>query len=91
MPDVPMLWALGARKEVFELLRNIWTGGEPETRNALARAICAGPPAEVLHKLAPEERDRFRDRMIFDRLSILQRLGNPPLSAELEAEAARLR
>jgi hypothetical protein len=91
MPDIPMLWASGARKEVFELLRTVWAGADPEMRNALARAICAGPPAELLDRVAPEERKQFRDRRIFERLSILQRLGNPPLTAELEAEAARLR
>ena len=91
MIKVPMLWASGARKEVMELLRTLWTQADPQTREALGVILCAGPPAELFTHLDAVEREESRDRRIFDRLVVLERLGNPPLTAALEVESVRLR
>ena len=91
MVDVPLLWSSGARKEAMELLRTIWTHADPQMREALGNAICAGPPADLLAQIDADERENSRDRRIFDRLTVLQRLEHPPLTAALEAEVARLR
>ena len=84
MVDVPLLWSSGARKEAMELLRTIWTQADPQMREALGNAICAGPPADLLARIDADEREKSRDRRIFDRLTVLQRLEHPPLTSALE-------
>ena len=86
MVDVPLLWHSGARKEAMELLRTIWTQADPQMREALGNAICAGPPADLLARIDADEREKSRDRRIFDRLTVLQRLEHPPLTAVLALE-----
>ncbi|MBX9708674.1 MAG: hypothetical protein K2X61_12150 [Caulobacteraceae bacterium] len=91
MTDIPLLWSSGARKEVMDLLRRLWSHGDEATREAVSTLLVAGPPEALLARLDLDRRTLSRDRRIFDRLSILQRLGEPPLTAALEAEAGRLR
>jgi len=91
MTDVPILWMSGARKEVMDLLRRIWREGDVETRTALATMLVAGPPGHLLAHLDEDARRSSRDRRIFDRLTVLERLEDPPLDEVLLAEAARIR
>jgi hypothetical protein len=88
--EIPVLWAFGARKEVFDLLQTLWMTGGPELRDQLATAIIAGPPPEALAHVDVEARERLRDRRIFDCLTIIERVGTPPPNTALLAEAARL-
>ena len=91
MVETPLLWASGARKEVMDLLRTLWTSGESELQDRIANAIVAGPPQELLAHLEPKERAESRDRRIFDRLVAIARVGTPPLNSMLQAEVSRLR
>ncbi|MNR98592.1 hypothetical protein D3C71_309080 [compost metagenome] len=90
MTDIPLLWSSGARKEVMDLLRRMWSQGDDAAREAVSRLLVAGPPEALLARLDEDRRTASRDRRIYDRLSILQRLGEPPLTPALEAEAGRL-
>ena len=89
MADIPLLWTSGARKESMALLRRLWTDA-PAARQRLADAIVAGPPQEMLEHIDAAEREQSRDRRVFDRLVALRRLGEPPLTANLVEEWARL-
>src|SRR4051794_14760795 len=91
MVRVPLLWTTGARKEALDLLSTLWSQADPQMQEAISHAICAGPPSELLERIPAEEQQLSRDRRIFDRLIVLQRLGEPPLTPMLEAEAARIR
>jgi hypothetical protein len=91
MPKTPPLWASGSRKEVSELLRSLWSRGGPEVRARLAQALVAGPPDHLLEHIDEEERAASRDRRIFDRLSVIERVGEPLRDPTLRAESARLR
>lgn len=90
MADIPILWKSSARKEVMDLLRRLWTGGDEATRTTLSDRIAAGPPDSLLERLAEDARTSSRDRRIFDRLTVIERLGQPPLTPILLAEVARL-
>ena len=37
MVETPLLWASGARKEVMDLLRTLWTSGETELQDDQSR------------------------------------------------------
>ena len=91
MSEIPMIWKSGARKEAGELLTRLWSTGSDEAREKIAQTIIAGPPAELLDRIEPEERNSSRDRRIFDRLAIIERVGAPPLNQALTREAERLR
>lgn len=91
MSDVPILWTSGARKEAMDLLRRLWTRGDAQTRLALSAAIVAGPPEKLLAHIDPEDRTTSRDRRIFDRLTVIERIGEPALDKALADEWARLR
>ncbi len=91
MTDVPLLWTSGARKEVMELLRRLWIQGSQATREALSAALVGGPPQHLLDRLPGDSRASSRDRRIYDRLVALERVGDPPLTDVLQAEARRLR
>ena len=90
MADVPLLWASGARKEALDLLTLLWAHADPQMQKALGEIIRDGPPDHLLARIDAEERDKSRDRRIFDRLIVLQRLEQPILTPELETEAKRL-
>lgn len=90
MVETPLLWTSGGRKEAMELLAKLWSDGTPELRERLTDAILAGPPDDLLARIEDEERQRSRDRRIFDRLAVIQRVGEPPLDPRLETEVERL-
>lgn len=90
MVETPLLWTSGGRKEAMELLVKLWSDGPPELRERLTNAILVGPPDDLLASIEGEERQRSRDRRIFDRLAVIERVGEPPLNPRLEAEVDRL-
>ena len=76
----------------MDLLTMLWAHADPQMQETLGKTITAGPPDHLLaHIENVEERQKSRDRRIFDRLIVLQRLGDPILTAELATEAQRLR
>lgn len=91
MTDAPLLWRSGARKEVMALLRRLWTSGDATVRARLSDLVTAGPPEALLVRLDAEQRQSSRDRRIYDRLMVLERLSEPPLTEALRAELDRLR
>ncbi|OGT58893.1 MAG: hypothetical protein A3E01_05840 [Gammaproteobacteria bacterium RIFCSPHIGHO2_12_FULL_63_22] len=91
MANVPALWDISARKEVYDLLVALWPQLEEDARNALVEKIAAGPPAWMSDHLPEAERDQLRARRVFERLRIMQRLDPERPHAAMEAELARLR
>lgn len=91
MSEAPLLWRSGARKEVMDLLRRLWTEGDAGARARLSDLLTAGPPDALLARLDPDRRRSSRDRRIFDRLIVLERLVEPPLTDALRAELDRIR
>jgi hypothetical protein len=87
---VKSLWNSGSRKEVMDLLVATWPKLDDAGRDRLGAAIVEGPPAEILERLDQLERTISRDRRIFDRLIILERIGEPPLTDAMLRERARL-
>lgn len=90
MAETPMIWASGARKEAMALLSSIWANGSTASREQIVEALLAGPPPDLLARLADEDRDRSRDRRIFDRLTVVARVGDPPLDPRLKTELDRI-
>jgi len=83
MLSTPVIWNSGARKEAFELLTKLWSQGDARVRARLTTALTAGPPEELDSQKSPEERQASRDRRIFDRIAVLLRDTNTPLTSEL--------
>jgi len=90
MANVPALWDISARKEVYDLLIALWPQLEEEARNALVERIAAGPPAWMSDHLPEADRDQLRARRVFERLRIMQRSDPERPHAAMEAELARL-
>ena len=88
---VKMLWSSGGRKEVMDLLAAVWPAVDEAGRDRLAAEIIAGPPDEMLEFMDEAERTQSRDRRIFDRLIVLERLGEPPLTPALLREGSACR
>lgn len=92
MADTPPLWRSTARKEAIELLEHLWATGDAATRDRLSAALAAGPPEHLLAAIAePEERQTSRDRRIFDRIGVIERDGQEPLTPQLQAVMADIR
>lgn len=90
MAETPMIWASGARKEAMTLLGTMWASGSEEARERIVRALIAGPPDDLLTRIEEEKRESSRDRRIFDRLKVIERIGQPPIDARLRAELDRI-
>jgi hypothetical protein len=85
-----MIWASGARKEALVLLGSIWATASAETRERIVETLLAGPPDNLLARLEGDERTSSKDRRIFDRLKVIERVGDPPLDPRLRAELDRI-
>jgi hypothetical protein len=75
----------------MDLLADVWRSLDDAGRDRLAAEIIAGPPNEMLERIDETDRERSRDRRIFDRLTILERVREPPITAALLREQERLR
>lgn len=91
MGETPPLWHATFRKEAMDLLAQLWTTLEAEEREALAACLLEGPPDDLLAEISPDEREKSRDRRVFDRIVVLERLDQPPLTASLVDRMAQLR
>ncbi len=91
MANVPVLWDISARKEVYDLLVALWPQLEEDDRNVLVERIAAGPPAWMSDHLPEADRDQLRSRRVFERLRIMQRSDPDRPHIALEAELAHLR
>lgn len=91
MPRTPALWDSSTRKEVYDLLVELWPQLEDQDRSDLVENIGAGPPGWLTSHLPEEDRDQFRARRVFERLRIMERSDPERLHAGLEAELGRLR
>jgi len=87
---VKALWNSGCRKETMDMLKQLWPILDDDGRVRLSKAILAGPPLELLAHLDDSEATVSRDRRIFDRITILERIGDPPLNDSLQREYERL-
>jgi len=90
MDKTPLIWASGALREATTLLTAIWANGSAESRERLVQSLLAGPPDELLTRVNEDERQLSRDRRIFDRLKVLEGVGDPPLDGRLRAELDRI-
>lgn len=89
--DVPPIWITQARKEVFDLVERLGVKGNDASRSRLSAALLAGPPREFWSEGDETQRLTFRDRMIFDRISWLERFSEPVLSQDLVALLTEIR
>lgn len=90
MSEIPLLWGAGSRKEALDLLCTLWSNSGGDVRDRLSDVLVAGPPEELLEHLPPGEREKSRDRRVFDRIAALERIGVPPLNEALQVELARI-
>ncbi|KQM72981.1 hypothetical protein [Sphingomonas sp. Leaf20] len=90
MAETKMIWASGGRKEAMALLSAMWATGSTAARERIVDVLLAGPPHALLTRVADDERDRSRDRRIFDRLTVVARVGDPPLDPRLRTELNRI-
>src|SRR6266481_4724982 len=76
------LWASTLQKEALDILVGVWPSLLAGERLALVERSVAGPP---LPEEEPEDqedrkhRQRWFDRRIFERLALIERIGEPPL------------
>lgn len=87
----PALWNGNFRKEAMDLICTLWRDLDDAGRTYLGDAILAGPPDEMLAHLDYAERLTSRDRRIFDRLAVVERVKNPPLTPVLQQRMDELR
>jgi hypothetical protein len=85
MADAPDIWHAASRKEVMDMLGVLWRTLDPGDRDRLAEVLIGGPPDRLFKDLDEPERQSSRDRRIFDRLIVLERVGEPPLTPTLQA------
>lgn len=91
MVETSTLWHATFRKEAMDLLEKLWMSLDEAGRTRLADALIAGPPPALLANIEEGDRDRSRDRRIFDRIVVIERLGDPPLTPALQDVMATLR
>lgn len=90
MPNIPALWHPSYRKETLDLLVKIWTDLDIADRDALSKALVAGPPADTFDHISPTERMGARDRRIFDRIAAIKSTQADNLTDLLAEEDLRL-
>lgn len=92
MSSMAALWLPSCRKETFDLLVSLWPTLDEDDRRELGLALLTGPPSDLLDRFSDQaHRTERRDRMVFERLELLGRVGIPALPEELAAELRRLR
>lgn len=92
MSSVPALWHSSFRKEVMDLLTDLWKTSDAETRNIVATELLKGPPDELFDRVDdPDRREASRDRRIFDRIAVLERVEDVELTDDLKAKMTDLR
>jgi hypothetical protein len=88
------LWSPAVSKEALDLMVAIWPNLPEQGRNALIEQILSGPsipPVELEGQEERERRQRWVDRRVFERLALIERIGEPPLTTSGEKKLAALR
>lgn len=91
MAESNALWHATSRKETMDLLGELWCTLDEDGRDLLADELLAGPPDELLAHLDEEEQQSSRDRRIYDRVTVIERVGEPPLTPALAERMEALR
>lgn len=92
--DHTPLWSAAVSKEALDLMVAIWADLPEQGRTALIEQIITGPSLPLVQAEDQEERERQQrwiDRRIFERLALIERLREPPLTASGEQKLAALR
>lgn len=81
--DVP-LWSASLQKEALDLLVAVWPKLDEAGRQQLVAGILRGPPEreDTSGQNDVQQRQRWHDRAVFERLALLDRLGEPKLPKE---------
>ena len=90
MSKLPVLWDNSTRKEVYDVLVDLWPQLDDPSRSELVDRITAGPPAFLTDHLPVADREHFRARRIFERLRIMQRADATRPHAGLDAALAHI-
>ena len=85
------LWVGTLRKETMDLLIVLWRSLNEDGRIKLSNALLAGPPESLFGHIDESDRESSRDRRMFDRLVVLERVGQPPLTPPLAKALLQLR
>lgn len=91
MSDTQALWHATFRKEAMDLIVALWRDLDDAGRAQLSDAILAGPPDAMLAHIADNERLISRDRRIYDRIIVVERVQDPPLTPALQRRMDELR
>ena len=91
MSDTRALWHATFRKEAMDLIATLWRDLDDAGRAHLSDAILAGPPNSMLAHIDDDERSTSRDRRIYDRIMMLERVQDPPLTPALQQRMDELR
>ena len=91
MDETKALWHATFRKEAMDLITRLWGTLDQANRERLSQALVDGPPEEMLAHIAQEDRDTSRDRRIYDRIIVIERLQEPPLTSALADKMAEIR
>ena len=83
MAESNALWHATSRKETMDLLGDLWRALDPGGRERLEVELLAGPPDAMLDHLEDGERQSSRDRRIYDRITVIERVGEPALTPAL--------
>ncbi|MCA2410536.1 hypothetical protein GYN07_03605 [Rhizobium leguminosarum bv. viciae 248] len=92
MADLTPLWHATFRKETMDLLAQLWTTLDADGCETLATELLKGPPDALFEHIEDlEEREASRDRRLFDRIVVLERVQDKPLTEELKTKMKELR
>lgn len=91
MPETEALWHATFRKEAMDLIAALWRDLDDYGRAQLSDDILAGPPDAMLANVDEDERATSRDRRIYDRIIVIERLQDPPLTPALKQRMDELR
>lgn len=91
MAESNSLWHAATRKETMDILVLLWPALDGAGRERLAAELLAGPPESMLDHIDVAERHTSRARRIYDRIIVLERLGQPPLTPALAERMQILR
>ena len=71
------LWSVHLRKEALDIMTLVWGLLDEVSREHLVKVIVAGSPQETANAKSEEEEEqqRWRDRQVYERLMLIDRLG----------------
>ncbi|WP_416914174.1 hypothetical protein [Seohaeicola sp.] len=75
----------------MDLIAKLWRELDDAGREHLSNAILVGPPDAMLAHIEDDERPISRDRRIYDRIIVIERVQEPPLTPALQQRMDELR